>query len=119
MSAASPKSSIVPFPGLMGSLDPHHAHPKRGKRKSRLLGGSSSGSESELNLDALIERLRALSKTKREKVQMSEGEIKKLCKLARDVFLSQPVLLELELPIAIGGGLMCGFFGLLLTKIGR
>lgn len=38
-------------------------------------------------------------------VQLSEGEIRGLCMKSRDIFLSQPVLLELEAPLKV-----CGMF---------
>lgn len=39
-------------------------------------------------------------------VQLSEGEIRGLCLKSREIFLSQPILLELEAPLKI-----CGKFG--------
>ncbi len=36
-------------------------------------------------------------------VQMSEGEVRGLCLKSREIFLSQPILLELEAPIKICG----------------
>ena len=36
-------------------------------------------------------------------VQLSEGEIRGLCLKSREIFLSQPVLLELEAPLKICG----------------
>jgi serine/threonine-protein phosphatase PP1 catalytic subunit len=46
-----------------------------------------------------------------KQVQLSEAEIRSLCMTSREIFLQQPVLLELEAPIKI-----CGMFGpVLLT----
>lgn len=36
-------------------------------------------------------------------VQLSEGEIRGLCLKSREIFLSQPILLELEAPLKICG----------------
>ena len=35
-------------------------------------------------------------------VQMSENEIRALCHKSREIFLSQPILLELEAPLKVG-----------------
>jgi serine/threonine-protein phosphatase PP1 catalytic subunit len=48
---------------------------------------------SPFELDSLINRL--VSEKKGNDVKMSEGEIKAVCMSARDIFLSQPMLLEL------------------------
>jgi serine/threonine-protein phosphatase PP1 catalytic subunit len=37
---------------------------------------------------------------------MTENEIRTLCHKAREIFLAQPILLELEAPLKI-----CGMFG--------
>ena len=44
-------------------------------------------------------------------VQLTEGQIRQLCLMAKEVFLAQPNLLELEAPIKICGKL-AGFKGL-------
>ena len=38
-----------------------------------------------------------------KQVNLAEGEVKALCHKAREIFMSQPVLLELEAPIKICG----------------
>ena len=46
-------------------------------------------------------------------VQMTESEVRALCLKSREIFLSQPILLELEAPLKICGKLkngVCGFF---------
>ncbi len=40
-------------------------------------------------------------------VQLQEYEIKYLCTKAREIFINQPILLELEAPIKICGTLRC------------
>lgn len=55
-------------------------------------------------LDDIINRLLVFrnARTPRQ-VQLSENEIRALCTTAREIFLSQPNLLELEAPIKICG----------------
>lgn len=43
-------------------------------------------------------------------VQLSEGEIRGLCLKSREIFLSQPILLELEAPLKICGELLLYMF---------
>lgn len=40
-----------------------------------------------------------------EQVQLTEMEIRQLCLTAKEIFMGQPNLLELEAPIKICGGL--------------
>jgi hypothetical protein len=56
-------------------------------------------------LEELIRRLLDGKKNKGpgKKVQLSEAEIRHLCVAAKEIFLSQPNLLELEAPIKICG----------------
>ncbi|KAI7997450.1 Serine/threonine-protein phosphatase PP1 [Camellia lanceoleosa] len=54
-------------------------------------------------LDGIIERLLEARKTRGKKIQLSEAEIRQLCTTAKEVFLSQPNLLELEAPINVCG----------------
>lgn len=55
-------------------------------------------------LDDIIRRLLDAKKYRiPRQVQLTEAEIKQLCLTSRDVFLSQPNLLELEAPIKICG----------------
>nr|CAN60710.1 hypothetical protein VITISV_036439 [Vitis vinifera] len=54
-------------------------------------------------LDGLIERLLEARKCRGKRIQMSESEIRQLCITAKDVFLSQPNLLELGAPINVCG----------------
>ncbi|KAJ6357652.1 hypothetical protein OIU78_005488 [Salix suchowensis] len=55
-------------------------------------------------LDDIIKRLTEVRSARPGKqVQLSEAEIKQLCVASRDIFLQQPVLLELEAPIKICG----------------
>lgn len=54
-------------------------------------------------LDGIINRLLDVRGRPGKQVQLSEGEIKQLCVVSRDIFLKQPNLLELEAPIKICG----------------
>jgi len=57
-----------------------------------------------LDVDAVIARLLENKESKPSKpVQLEENEIKNLCRKAREVFISQPILLELTAPIKICG----------------
>ncbi|XP_053992965.1 serine/threonine-protein phosphatase PP1-gamma catalytic subunit B-like isoform X2 [Hylaeus volcanicus] len=57
-----------------------------------------------IDIDSIIERLRGVRGCRAAKaVDLLESEIKGLCLLSRDVFMSQPILLELESPIKICG----------------
>ncbi|CAG2178951.1 unnamed protein product, partial [Oppiella nova] len=57
-----------------------------------------------LDLDSIIQRLVDVKGSRPGKaVQLSETEIRSLCLKGREVFLSQPILLELEAPIKICG----------------
>ncbi|KAF5747694.1 putative protein phosphatase-1 [Tripterygium wilfordii] len=54
-------------------------------------------------LDGLIERLLEGRNNRGKRIQLTESEIRQLCITAKQVFLSQPILLELEAPINICG----------------
>nr|DAD46408.1 TPA_asm: hypothetical protein HUJ06_016345 [Nelumbo nucifera] len=59
-------------------------------------------------LDDIIRRLIA-AKTSRmaKQVQLTEAEIRQLCAFSKEIFISQPNLIELEAPIKI-----CGNYGI-------
>lgn len=60
--------------------------------------------ETNLNLDTIIQKLLDVKKSKViQKQVLTENEIKGICLKAREIFLSQPNLLELEAPIKICG----------------
>ncbi|KAL4297752.1 hypothetical protein GQ457_12G003930 [Hibiscus cannabinus] len=54
-------------------------------------------------LDGIIDRLLEVRERPGKLVQLSESEIRQLCLVSKDIFLSQPTLLELEAPIKICG----------------
>ncbi|XP_055486241.1 serine/threonine-protein phosphatase PP1-beta catalytic subunit-like [Leucoraja erinacea] len=60
--------------------------------------------DGELNVDSLIARLLEVRGCRPGKiVQMTEAEVRGLCIKSREIFLSQPILLELEAPLKICG----------------
>ncbi|KAK4582103.1 hypothetical protein RGQ29_025321 [Quercus rubra] len=54
-------------------------------------------------LDGLIERLLEGRKSRGKRIQLAESEIRQLCVTAKEVFLKQPILLELEAPVNVCG----------------
>eukprot|EP00121_Abeoforma_whisleri_P011096 Awhi_evm1s10236 len=68
----------------------------------------------ELNVDNVIDRLLEVRGQRPGKnVQLLEHEIKALCAKAREVFIQQPILLELQAPIKICGDVHGQYFDLL------
>ena len=58
----------------------------------------------DLNIDHIIDKLISVKKEKPGKlVNLKEVEIIGLCTLAREIFMDQPVFLELEAPVKICG----------------
>ncbi|XP_004510082.1 serine/threonine-protein phosphatase PP1 isozyme 1-like [Cicer arietinum] len=64
-------------------------------------------------LDALIERLMEARNNRGKRIQLVETEIRNLCTKAKEVFLNQPNLLELEAPINICGDIHGQYLDLL------
>lgn len=62
-----------------------------------------------IDVDSIIDKLLNVRGARPGKqVNLTEGEIRGLCVHSREVFLSQPILLELEAPIKICGILVYG-----------
>jgi serine/threonine-protein phosphatase PP1 catalytic subunit len=60
--------------------------------------------DTEVDLDSVIDRLLEVRGSRPGKqVQLLEKEIRYLCTKAREIFISQPILLELEAPIKVRG----------------
>ena len=58
--------------------------------------------QGEVDLDSIIDRLLEVRGSRPGKqVQLLEAEIRHLCQKAREIFISQPILLELEAPIKV------------------
>ena len=67
-----------------------------------------------LNIDSIIARLLEVRGSRSGKnVQLAEIEIRGLCLKSREIFLSQPTLLELEAPLKICGDIHGQFYDLL------
>merc|ERR1711978_124707 len=66
--------------------------------------GSLKMAEGEINIDNIIPRLLEVRGSRPGKtVQMTEAEVRGLCLKSRELFLQQPILLELEAPLKICG----------------
>lgn len=58
--------------------------------------------DSVVDLDSIIHRLLEVRGSRPGKyVELSETEIRHLCTKAREIFMEQPILLELEAPIKV------------------
>ena len=67
-----------------------------------------------LNIDSVITRLLEVRGARPGKtVQLLENEIRALCIKSRELFLSQPILLELEAPLKICGDIHGQYYDLL------
>ena len=72
----------------------------------------------EVDLDSIIDRLLEVRGSRPGKqVQLLEAEIRYLCTKAREIFISQPILLELEAPIKVRARAMPGF-GMAIARRG-
>lgn len=58
--------------------------------------------QNDVDLDSIIDRLLEVRGSRPGKqVQLLEAEIRFLCTKAREIFITQPILLELEAPIKV------------------
>ena len=63
-----------------------------------------SSNSGPIDLDSIIERLLEVRKSKPgRQVNLSEQEVRTLCIRSREIFMNQPILLELEAPLKICG----------------
>ncbi|KAK1333189.1 hypothetical protein QTO34_006726 [Cnephaeus nilssonii] len=75
-----------------------------GSGRGEAASGADKMADGELNVDSLITRLLEVRGCRPGKiVQMTEAEVRGLCIKSREIFLSQPILLELEAPLKICG----------------
>jgi len=76
--------------------------------------GGKVGETDKLNIDSIIARLLEVRGSRPGKnVQLTENEIRGLCLKSRELFLSQPILLELEAPLKICGDVHGQYYDLL------
>ena len=67
-----------------------------------------------LHVDSVLKRLlEAREFLPGVKIQLTEAEIRGLCLKSREIFLSQPILLELEAPLKICGDIHGQYYDLL------
>ena len=77
-------------------------------------GGALRCTMGDLDVDSIIERLLEVRGSRPGKpVNLAEHEVRGLCLKAREIFMSQPVLLELEAPIKICGDIHGQYYDLL------
>ncbi|KAH8859420.1 Serine/threonine-protein phosphatase PP1-gamma catalytic subunit A [Schistosoma japonicum] len=70
--------------------------------------------DDKMNIDSIIARLLEVRRIRPGKnVQLNEAEIRGLCLKSREIFLSQPILLELEAPLKICGDIHGQYYDLL------
>lgn len=75
---------------------------------------SNNGKGSDFDVDKIIEKLLHVKGSKPGKqVNLLEGEIQSLVTKAKDIFISQPILLELEAPLKICGDIHGQYYDLL------
>eukprot|EP01116_Phalansterium_solitarium_P025479 TRINITY_DN976_c0_g3_i1.p1 TRINITY_DN976_c0_g3~~TRINITY_DN976_c0_g3_i1.p1 ORF type:complete len:235 (-),score=16.73 TRINITY_DN976_c0_g3_i1:626-1228(-) len=75
---------------------------------------SSSVQAGTFDIDMVIARLLQVRGSRPgKKVELPENDINRLCQKAREVFMNQPILLELEAPIKICGDVHGQYFDLL------
>jgi serine/threonine-protein phosphatase PP1 catalytic subunit len=57
-----------------------------------------------LDVDSIIEKLLSVRGSKPGKnVNLTENEVRQLCIKSREIFISQPILVELEAPLKVCG----------------
>lgn len=69
----------------------------------------------EIDVDKIIEQLLSVKEVPGKQVQLPETQIRQLCILSRQIFLSQPNLLELACPVNVCGDIHGQFDDLLKT----
>eukprot|EP01071_Lankesteria_metandrocarpae_P004916 Lankesteria_metandrocarpae@DN3748_c0_g1_i1.p1 len=68
----------------------------------------------DIDVDSIIEKLLEVRGSRPGRpVQLSEAEVRGLCHKSREIFISQPILLDLEAPIKICGDIHGQYYDLL------
>eukprot|EP00118_Oscarella_pearsei_P006042 m.27604 g.27604 ORF g.27604 m.27604 type:complete len:320 (+) comp30203_c0_seq1:66-1025(+) len=96
--------------GTLNSNARHLIHSnlvKEGVTNGRLFNASVATSVTmvELNVDSVIEKLLAVRATPGKQVNLPEPVVRQLCQVSRQIFLDQPMLLEIAAPVNIVGDL--------------
>jgi len=66
-----------------------------------------------LNLSDLILRLKNFRRSKQQRLPLIEAEVSKLCSLAREQFLNEPMLLDVSAPVRVVGDIHGQYIDLL------
>jgi hypothetical protein len=104
----SEQVQILPEPDVAGPSD--HGHNQAASASTQAAVKTSN----EPDMNSIIKRLLEVRGSRRGKqVQLLEREIRYLCTKAKEVFISQPILLELEAPITVISQIFSGLDGLL------
>ena len=68
----------------------------------------------DLDIDSILEKLLEVKQSRPgRQVNLTEQEVRTLCNRAREIFMSQPILLELEAPLKVCGDVHGQYFDLL------
>lgn len=112
--SSNPQSNDLQF---KLELPSSHANPSTSPTKvtTRALPSNKSRSPYDVNIDDIIDRLvdYGLTKKSPKKFQVSSDELKFICAKARQILLSQPMLLELAAPVKVVGDIHGQFYDLL------
>lgn len=82
-----------------------------------MIDKSQKNSSVDIDIDLILEKLLSVRGSKPGKlVSLTENEIRGLCIKSRDVFISQPILLEIEAPLKICGRYFPKFLHLIFIK---
>ncbi|XP_076366125.1 uncharacterized protein LOC143255015 [Tachypleus tridentatus] len=68
-----------------------------------VLMSSGMNFRNDLNVDKIVEQLLLVKKSPGKQAQLPENQIRQLCQASREIFLNQPMLVELEAPVNIVG----------------
>ena len=87
---------------------------KSGSGSGSSSSGGKKGGDKSLDIDGLITKLLDVRGNRPGKeVNLLEEDISLLCHKSRDIFLEQPILLELEAPIKVVGDIHGQYYDLL------
>ncbi|EGX97137.1 serine/threonine protein phosphatase type 1 [Cordyceps militaris CM01] len=111
---------LEPFPALFqlrpGSAAPHlrSTLPSPQPASPGHREPTAMADQDHVDIDSIVDRLLEVRGSRPGKqVQLLESEIRYLCTKAREIFISQPILLELEAPIKICGDIHGQYYDLL------